>query len=176
MNLYFRFLWLLLRQHFVKKPIDIFSSATTSFRVNLLDLDLNAHMNNGRYFSIMDLGRFDLMLKANTFWALLAKGYLPVVTSQSIRFKKSLGILQKFDVTTRIEAWDERDLYILQTFSRNNEVYAEGIVKARFIKKGKGSISTKELFESIGLKFQQSDASEYMTAQRKIESLLSQQT
>ena len=25
------------------------------------DLDTNAHMNNGRYLTLMDLGRFDLM-------------------------------------------------------------------------------------------------------------------
>ena len=77
MNLYLRFLILILKRIRVSEKIDVFDTCRTEFWVQPLDLDLNLHMNNGRYLSIMDLGRFDLMLKAGVFWRLMARGLEP---------------------------------------------------------------------------------------------------
>ena len=37
------------------------------------DLDTNAHMNNGRYLTLMDLGRFDLMTQCGLVGTVLKK-------------------------------------------------------------------------------------------------------
>ena len=174
MNLYFRFMWLMLTRLVIRVPIDIFSKCSTTFRVNIFDLDLNMHMNNGRYFAIMDLGRFDLLLKSNTFWMLAKQGFFPVVTSQSIRFKKSLGPFQKFQILTQIESWDEKDFYISQKFIKDDIVYAQGYVKGRFLQRGKGAASTRDLFNLIGADYKSVQDSELASAQKHIESLLVQ--
>lgn len=151
MNLYFRFLLLLLKRIVVRKPIDLFSACTTRFRVNPFDLDLNFHMNNGRYLTIMDLGRFDLLLKSKTFWPLTGQGYYPVVSSEAIRFRKSLKVFASFDLVTTLEAWDEKDFYISQKFVQRGQVVAEGMIKGRFLQRGRrGSVPNAELFEAIG--------------------------
>lgn len=173
MNLYFRFIWLLLSRIIVKTPVDLFANCTTRFRVQLLDLDLNLHVNNGRYLSIMDLGRFDLMLKSATFWSLAKQGYFPVVTSQSIRFKKALGPFHRFELISRIETWDEKDFYLRQSFVRDSVVYAEGFVKCRFLRRGhKGSMPTRDMFRVIGKEYEEGLSSERAVAQKHIESLL----
>ena len=173
MNLYIRFVILILSRLVIKKPIGILDECRSKFRVNFMDLDLNFHMNNGRYFSIMDLGRFDLMLKSKTFWTLAKKGYFPVITAQSIRFKKSFGLLQSFELKTQIESWDEKDFYIVQTFCKEDIIYAQGFVKARFLRRGKkGSIPTKEIFEEAGAKYEDKDLSDRALAQRHLETLL----
>ena len=130
-------------------------------------------MNNGRYLSIMDLGRFDLMLKGKVFWKLIRQGYYPVVSSESIRFKKSLQLFQHFDLITKIESWDERNFYIRQTFVRGDVLIAEGYIKGRFRQRGrKESVSTRELFELVGLAFSEDNMDELANTQRKIEALL----
>lgn len=169
MNLYIRFLFLLARRCLPFKRIDIFDPCSTSFRVNPLDLDVNFHMNNGRYLSIMDLGRVDLMLKAGVFWKLVKNGFYPVVVSESIRFKKSLELLQKFDLVTTLESWDEKDFYLSQKFISRGEVLAEGYIKGRFKRRGKGSVPTEELFGVIGKNFEGPRMSDLAKLQRELE-------
>lgn len=151
MNLYIRFIILLIKRFFVQKPIDLFSKCRTSFIVQVTDLDLNFHMNNGIYLSIMDLGRMDLLIRSGVFFKLLRNGYYPVVVSEVIRFKKSLSLFQHFEMETYIDAWDEKDFYIAQKFFVNNEIIAEGYIRGRFKKRGrKSSLTTNELFETMG--------------------------
>lgn len=151
MNLYFRFLWLMIKRFFVSKPQDdVFAPCSTTFFSNPLDIDLNLHMNNGRYLTLMDLGRMDLLMRTNMFWPLFGKGYFPVVVSESIYFRRSLKMWQKFQIITKIESIDEKDFFIIQHFVRNNDIYATGYIQGRFRKKGqKGSVATEEVFQVL---------------------------
>lgn len=154
----------------MSNPIDFFSECTTRLRVNPFDLDLNFHMNNGRYLAIMDLGRFDLMLKSKSFWKLTKQGYYPVVSSEGIRFRKSLKVFESFDLVTRIEAWDEKDFYISQMFVRDGEVVAEGIIKGRFLQRGRrGSVPNTELFQSVGSEYPQNHITKRAEVLREME-------
>lgn len=56
MNLYLRLLWLLWRLHSLRRR-GLFEESRVAFCVWPNDCDLNLHMNNGRYLSLMDLGR-----------------------------------------------------------------------------------------------------------------------
>lgn len=173
MNLYVRLVWLLLKRFFVSKPIGIFEVCKTEFRVNPLDLDVNFHMNNGRYLSIMDLGRVDLMIRAGVFMKLVKNGYYPVVVSESIRFKKSLEPFEKFEMSTQTESWDEKNFFMQQKFIRKGEVVAEGYIKARFKQRGrKGSVPTAEIFKIAGHPYEGAKLSEIAKAQNAIDEVL----
>ncbi|MDE0723928.1 MAG: acyl-CoA thioesterase [Alphaproteobacteria bacterium] len=172
MNLFFRLIILIFKRLIFTRPLGPFDPCSTRFRVNPLDLDLNFHMNNGRYLSIMDLGRIDLMLRAGIFWKLTKKGFYPVVTSESIRFRKSLNLFQSFHVVTHIESWDEKDFYITQQFIRGGKTVAEASIKGRFKQRGKGSVSTLDTFDAMGIPHTESDLSDLAKAQKSIEQLL----
>ena len=62
MNLWFRSL-IVLFTVFFRRSLDPLDESVLKFRVWPTDLDVNFHMNNGRYLTIMDLGRVDLMLR-----------------------------------------------------------------------------------------------------------------
>ena len=101
MNLFFRLLVLMVRVRF-RRRLSIWDTARTPFRVNPLDLDVLMHMNNGRYLSILDLGRMDLMLRSG-FWKVTEeRGWYPVVAGQGITYRKSLRLWEKFEVRTRV--------------------------------------------------------------------------
>ena len=173
MNLYLRFLILILKRIRVSSKIDVFDRCRTKFRVQPLDLDLNLHMNNGRYLSIMDLGRFDLMLQSGVFWKLMARGYYPVVVSESIRFRRPLHLFDRFELVTTIDSWDEKDVFITQRFVHRGEAVATGFIKGRFKqRRQKGSVPTARLFELAGKPFNGPRLSELASSQNALESSL----
>ena len=75
------------------------------FRVWPTDLDINLHVNNGRYFTIMDLGRTDLIIRMGILRTMLKHGWMPVLTSSTIRFRRELRLFEPFDLETSIIYW-----------------------------------------------------------------------
>lgn len=115
MNLYFRLLVFMIRVRF-RSRLSMWDTSRTSFRVNPADLDVQRHMNNGRYLTLMDLGRMDLMLRSGFWKRLTAQGWYPVVAGQSITYRKSLVLWQKFDIASRVLGHDDRWIYMEQVF------------------------------------------------------------
>lgn len=62
MNLVFRSLGVALHA-LCGRPLSVSGTSRISTRVWPGDLDINLHMNNGRYLSLCDLGKIDLMLR-----------------------------------------------------------------------------------------------------------------
>ena len=120
-------------------------------RVVPTDLDVLGHMNNGVYFSIMDLGRIDLMIRSGSWSALRAKGYYPVMGNESITFRKSLQPWQRFVLESRIVGYDAKAVYVQQRFVVDGEIFAEAMTRGRFLKKSGGTVSMAELGELLGV-------------------------
>ncbi|MBU4464606.1 MAG: acyl-CoA thioesterase [Actinobacteria bacterium] len=113
------------------------------------DLDLLGHMNNGRYASLFDLGRFDLLIRTG-FWDVLnEKKWYAVVASETITFRKSLELWQRFTVESRLMAHDDRSVYMMHRAVVKGEVYAEMIVRARFLRRSGGIVPHEELFAAL---------------------------
>ena len=123
----------------------------TSFHVLPTDLDVLGHMNNGVYFSIMDLGRMDLMIRAGSWAKLTEHGYYPVASNETIAFRKSLQPWQRFDLETRIVGYDEKAVFVEQRFVVKGEIYARAFMRGRFLKKTGGTVSLQELTDALGV-------------------------
>ena len=131
MNLFFRLTWFLI-ESFFRKRLHPLSESVLHLRVLPNDLDLNFHMNNGRFLSIMDLGRVDLLLRTDLGKVLWQHKWQPLVGGVNIRYKQSLTPLQKYRLHTKVIGWDEKWFYIEQRFERRNRTIAVGLVKALF--------------------------------------------
>jgi acyl-CoA thioesterase FadM len=114
------------------------------------DLDLNLHMNNGRYLTLMDLGRADFIVRAGLGGAFLRKRWRPALGGATLRFRKSLKPFQAFTLTTRLVCWDEKWLYLEQRFDVGEELYASGWVKGLFLD-ANGKVPTAVVLEGTGL-------------------------
>jgi acyl-CoA thioesterase FadM len=129
--------------------------ARTRFITLPTDQDILRHMNNGVYLSIMDIARFD-MLQRNGVWKVFQENdWYPVVVSETISFRKSLQIWQKFTIESRILGFDEKAVYVEQRFVRpdaggRSEIYAQGFIRGRFLKRGGGVVSIEELTATVG--------------------------
>jgi hypothetical protein len=56
----------------------------------------------------------------------------------------------KFQVETKILGWDEQAYFVGQRFVFRGEVYAEAVVKLRFLKSPKGTPTPIEVNEKLG--------------------------
>ena len=148
MNLIFRFLILVLTSGF-KKKLNPFETCHTKFTVLPTDLDILIHMNNGMYFSLMDLGRVDFMIRTGLWAAISKKNWYPVVVSETMRFKKSLNPFQRFEIRTKTLGWDEKYFYLEQAFYRKDQICALAMVKARFLSKKGELISPQQILDLV---------------------------
>jgi len=149
MKYIFRLLWLILTQS--RRPrCEITGPCETQFRVLPNNLDVFLHVNNGVYLTIADLGRTDLLLRADVFHRIRKNGWYPVVAAETIRFRKSLKLWQRFSITTRVVAWTDKSFFLEQTFTRGDTFIARAIIDARFLSRQGGVVSSMEFLEFIG--------------------------
>jgi len=115
----------------------MFDASVTRMRVWPTDLDLYRHVNNGVYLQCCDVGRSNFLADLGAFGALNDKGWYPVVAAQTIKYRRSLTLGQRFVLTTRVLGWDERVVYLEQSFSRptkrGEEHVARAVVAGRFL-------------------------------------------
>ncbi|GAB3615763.1 thioesterase family protein [Okibacterium endophyticum] len=114
------------------------------------DLDLMMHMNNGVYLSIFDLGRFDLLIRSGLWDIFTERGWYPVVRNETISFRKSLKLWQRFTVESRVIGFDDRSVFIEQRIVVKGEIYTKAHIRGRFLKKSGGSVSIDELIDAVG--------------------------
>jgi len=113
------------------------------------DLDLNGHMNNGRYLSLMDLGRTDLVIRTGLGRLALQRRWRPIVGAAAIRFRRELRLAQRFTLETRFAAWDDKWVYIEQRFLVGAKLHAHAQVRGLF-RGPHGNVSPAELLTAMG--------------------------
>lgn len=114
------------------------------------DIDVLRHMNNGRYLSLFDLGRWDLLVRTGMADAMKTHRWYAVVSSETVTFRKSLNLWQRFDVESRMIGHDDKAVYLEHRAVVNGELYARAIIRARMMKRSGGTLSHEELFAAIG--------------------------
>lgn len=149
MNLWFRLAWLYLTWRFAPR-LNLWDVGRRSFRVWPTDLDIFNHMNNGVYLTLLDLGRTDLMLRCGAWQHFRRNKWYPVVVAETITFRKSLKPWQKFDIETAVIGWDDQSGYIEQRFVVKGEIYAQAIMRARYLVNPRGVLTPEQVFGGTG--------------------------
>ncbi len=119
----------------------------TPFRVWPTDLDVLRHVNNGVYLSLMDLARVDLMNRAGFTPGLRKQGWYPVVVAETISFRRSLTLFQRFEIISEVIGWDDKAFYLTQDFERDGVVVASAVLKARFLGRGAERVSPQSVID-----------------------------
>ncbi len=156
MNLYLRLFYMFIASFFKQRVTEVLDESRLEFCVLPNDLDLNGHMNNGRYLTIMDLGRMDYVLRVGLAGYVIKNKYIPVLSSAQMRYRLPLLPFQKYTLTTRIICWDDKWVFMEHRFlikggKKDGAVAAIGLVKGSFFsKQTRTTIPTGDIMRAIG--------------------------
>lgn len=162
-------------QAFFREPLDFEGVSRIHARVWPGDLDVNVHMNNGRYLTAMDWGRWDFLVRSALFNRIFHKGWRPVLGSSLIIYRKSLQPFQKFAVETQVIGWDDKWFYMDQKIMSGGEVYCYAYVKGLFIRQGK-KVTIHEMKTELGIDHDSPLLPEAVLTWRKAENILKEQS
>ncbi|WP_427015758.1 acyl-CoA thioesterase [Pseudarthrobacter sp. P1] len=129
--------------------LSIWDTSSMPMRVLFTDVDINMHINNGMYFSLMDIGRFDLLVRSGAWKAARRRGWNPVVSAETIAFRKSLKLGQRYTIESRILGFDEKAMYFEQRMVADGEIYARAYIASRLVANG-GPVGNEDIFAEIG--------------------------
>ncbi len=140
MNLIFRMLWVLIRSLF--QPRAGIGNLVSELSLHVLpnDIDINLHMNNGRYLTICDLNRVDIFARSGLLKAMFKRNWLPVIAEHTMIYKKPLKIFQRYQVRTSVTRWDEKYFYMTHAFTAGDRIMAEGTSKGCVYARGVGVV------------------------------------
>lgn len=150
MNFMWRFILIYIISKFQKR-CDLFDSIRYKFTTLPTDIDFFMHMNNGRYFSFLDLARLNLLIRANCNSQLNKHHIIGVVASEFIRFKRSIPLFKRFTIVTKMVYWDDKYFYLHQRFFLKKKLCAYSLVRIRCLQKGK-LLAPNEVLALINIK------------------------
>ena len=149
MNLWFRLLLMLFRRPW-RKPVDGLATTVTRMRVWPLDLDLNRHVTNGRYFTLADVGRMDFVLRTGAFRVALRHRAVPIVGDVWGKFRRELKLFEGFEIHTRMLGWDEKWSFMEHRFVSRGRVIGVVVMRGLF-RSAKGTVEPGAFLHELGL-------------------------
>ncbi len=140
-KLFGRTIPVLLRSHKLSRklgPLHPLDTDKTSFRVLPHDLDLNLHLNNGRYLQLADLGRLSWLLRTGIAGMAMRERMKAVLGGTSIQFRRELRLWERGEVHSRLLGWDDRWFYLEHQFTTTEgRPVATALARAAFRKAGR---------------------------------------
>ncbi|WP_029011213.1 thioesterase family protein [Azospirillum halopraeferens] len=148
MNLLFRMIGVVLAGWFGRR-FGFLGESRLHLRVWPTDLDVNLHMTNARYFSVMDLGRLDLLVRGGVVALLWRRRWQPVLGAATVRFRRPLRPFRRFTLISRVLCWDDKWIYIEHRIATGTTTAALAVVRGAFVGPG-GTVSPAEVLRALG--------------------------
>jgi acyl-CoA thioesterase FadM len=114
--------------------VDLFATTRIRLRAWPTDLDVNLHVNNGRYLALADIGRMHWFVRTGVLKIARQQKAFPVVGDVLAKFRRDLKAFQTVEIHTRLLGWDHRWGFLEHRFVRNDRVM--GVVAVRGVFKG----------------------------------------
>lgn len=135
---------------FTKPKHDFLDTVSKPYRVLPQHIDFNMHINNAKYLSFLERGRWNHSVQTGSFNQLMRNGYNFIVAGIDIGYIRELNLFQRFSVQTNYVGWDEKYFYMEQRCTVNGKIHSYALVKAVYTKKGK-PVTPAKVFSVVGL-------------------------
>lgn len=152
MNLYLRLIWtwLLARR---KTKIQMGDVIEMRLRVWPTDIDVNGHMNNGRYMTIVDLALVEYFTRVGFLPLAVKRGWRPMLGGSLISFRRGLRPFSTYTLRFQMQCFDDRWNYFQFEFKRGEKIMASGFTKGAVVGK-QGIVESHESYGAMGLSTQ----------------------
>lgn len=140
---------LAVRQHIRPlSPLGVLEEDRLRLHVLPTDIDINMHMNNARYLSVMDYARMHLLARTRLLGHILRSRWQPLVGAVWITYRRSLPLFAAYSLTSRMVCWDDRWFYLEQTFTGHDGLAALGWIKGA-LRDAKGVVDPRQVIEAV---------------------------
>lgn len=129
--------------------LSILEPHISTHRIWPWDLDPWRELNNGRTLTLFDLGRIPMSVRMGFDKVAKARGWGITVAGNSTRYRRRVTVFQRLTQVSRVLGWDERFVYLEQSFWRDGECTASMLLRSAFIRKG-GMVPPREVLEALG--------------------------
>lgn len=154
MNLFFRFLRILLAALLSRRRRSLLDLHAIRSAVWLGDQDPMGHMTNSRYSSFTDLAVMNYMGRTGAFGAFRKRGWLPVIQYESFFYHRMLRYPQKFEVQTRLIGWEGTYMVFQHEFISGERVHATSLMVARLTGRKKMRVTADMAMEVMNVVLQ----------------------
>ena len=135
-----------------RPPVQLLGESSIVQRVLPNDCDMNLHVNNGRYLSLMDLGRIDHVTRSGWWRVFRARGWNPVAAGVTIRYRRELRIGRRYRLFTKCLGWTERWIFFEQRFERmDGKLAARAYVKVAVLGADRRTLDPSEVVAAMGV-------------------------
>ena len=117
------------------------------------DIDIFMEVNNGRYLSLMDIGRFDYGAKIGLTSVLKRRKWGLAVAGSSVRYRKRMHLFEKFNLHTKVVAVDEKWTYFHQVIKRRGQWCAATLARTA-VTNAQGIVPSAEVAKELGFEWE----------------------
>jgi len=150
MNLYLRLLWTLLRSWRLPR-LGLDDRLERHWRVLPNDLDINGHMNNGRYLTLVDLMLMEFFVRTGFARAMLRAGWRPMSGGAIISYRRGLQPMQRYRVRFGMLATDAHWNYMRFEFLQaDGTLCAVGVMKGAAVGR-EGLVPNATSYAAMGM-------------------------
>jgi acyl-CoA thioesterase FadM len=98
-------------------------------RAGITDIDVFIELNNARHLTYMELGRWDYAQRVGWLALMKKNKWAVAVGGASVRYRRRIGFLQKFTLTTQLICHDGRWFYFLQETHVKGKICSSALIK-----------------------------------------------
>lgn len=132
--------------------LDMLDEGVLRMRVRLTDCDVNFHVNNGRFLTLMDLGRIDLVGRSGLLGVFRREGWSAVAAGATIRFRRELRLGARYQLHTRIAGWDADWTFFEQRFERaDGTLAARAYAKVAVLDRDRARVAPSRVVSALGV-------------------------
>lgn len=133
------------------ETISITEMSKIEIMSNPTDMDNFFEMNNGRIFTLFDLGRNDFAIRSGIGGLLIKNRWGLVVAGSSIQYRKRVYAFSKVTIKTRLVGIDDKWIYLQQSMWVKGQPTSTALLRTGItdIRTGK-AISPQHILKAMG--------------------------
>lgn len=143
--------------------LSIYDTSEITTMSNFNDIDNFLEMNNGRIFTLFDLGRFDFAIRTGLGKQLIQKRWGLVVAGSTIQYRKRIRLFDKVTIKTKLLGMDHRWIYVEQTMWVKGQCTSHALLRTGVTNITTGKvIATDEVIQAMNIDIQRLELPEWV--------------
>ncbi len=128
------------------------------------DIDIWMELNNGRTLTLYDLGRIAAARRVGLIKVMRKHRWGLTMAGASVRYRRRIRTLEKFEMRSRVAWWDEKFFYVEQSMWKQNDECVNHIVYRAAVTSDQGIVQPQKVVDLIDAYAEKPTAPEWISA------------